>query len=561
MTRAVIPFFALLSASAIADVHYKLSTEPAARSIVVSVIPDARSEELSFRLPSWVPGYYVILNHHEKVSDVKAVDASGKALEVTKAEDGRAWTVKNPSKSKVTFSYRVLGDDPGLGFFAVHVRAHTAFINGAAGFVYVEGHKDEPTTLRMTMPTPTWRIATAMDSKDGVFTARDYDEMADHPIQLGIFELRTFVVDNVPFEVVFVSPTPRPIGDIDAQTTRLKELVKPTMKMYGHVPFKRYVWLYHMEIGDFSGGLEHQASNVIATTPMDPMYLDDLNSHEFVHAWNVKQMRPKVLGPFDYTKQVRTGNLWFAEGVTDYYAKLDVYRSGLQGEEYLFDALAYQIGTLQGGRTRKEKTLEEASLAAWEGSSEGIGDLSYYNKGLIAGLIFDAAIRSATQGRKSLDDVMRYLYQRHRLPKPGFEEDGVLAAINHVAGTDLTNLYQRVIRSTEEVPYEVLEEIGLRVRLPGTKHLGLGFVVEGGTVMRVTSEASANGIRNGDRLLTLHGKPWENGAAALGLPRTGYTAEVQRAGTRVKLDLKPVLEETSGYYIERNPFEIGRAHV
>src|SRR4029079_4108182 len=107
-------------------------------------------------------------------------------------------------------------------------------------------------------------------------------------------------------------------------------------------------------VGDFSGGLEHQASVTIAIPARTgPPAVDDLFTHEFFHAWNVKNIRPVVLGPFDYTKEVRTDNLWFAEGVTDYYAKLDAYRSGLDGmNDYLFPSLTGEIRIYQSGRTR-----------------------------------------------------------------------------------------------------------------------------------------------------------------------------------------------------------------
>ena len=109
------------------------------------------------------------------------------------------------------------------------------------------------------------------------------------------------------------------------------------------VPFKKYVYLIHLEVGDFAGGLEHRASTTIATGNGQTVHLDELATHEFYHSWNVKQIRPKILGPFDYSKPQRTVNLWFSEGVTDYYSKLHAYQAGLIGESQLLDGLRDEI--------------------------------------------------------------------------------------------------------------------------------------------------------------------------------------------------------------------------
>ncbi|MBI1755503.1 MAG: hypothetical protein HYR64_00155 [Fimbriimonas ginsengisoli] len=106
-------------------------------------------------------------------------------------------------------------------------------------------------------------------------------------------------------------------------------------------------------------------------------------------------------------------------------------------------------------------TLEECSRRAWENGGFGVGDLSYYNKGLVAGLVLDAAIRSRTRGAKSLDDVMRALYRRYRMPNRGYAEDGLLASIAEVGGADMAPLYRILTQTTYDVPYGMLSGIGL----------------------------------------------------------------------------------------------------
>jgi predicted metalloprotease with PDZ domain len=294
----------------------------------------------------------------------------------------------------------------------------------------------------------------------------------------------------------------------------------------------------------------------IATAPRKPLLgIDDLITHEFFHVWDVKNIRPKVLGPFDYTKEVRTDNLWFAEGVTDYYSKIHAYQSGLStAEGYLFPALAGEVRRYENGKTRKIKTLADASQGAWEGGSEGTGDLSYYNKGQLAGWILDAAIRTHTNGQKSLDDVMRYMFSKYHLPdKQGYEEKGILEAVNTVSGTDLSELYNKLIYSTDDLPYELLQGIGLRVLQPSQEYMTLGFSTDSrGVVDEVSDGVGSQGLEVGDRVVSLNGKAFAPLTESFN-KETNVVA-VRRGDEAVRLQLKPVLVRAEKFTVEPNPF-------
>ncbi len=459
--------FALTSAAVMADVHYTLTPEPANKTVRVTIEVDQPGTSETFRIPAWCPGFYFLQDYQKKISDFKAVDSAGTPLTIDHAADPRAWTVKNPDSKSFTVSYRVLGDDPGLGFFATSVLPTTAFVNGASAFMYGENRKEEPTTLKVIVPEG-WDTATAANTDEaGGYRAGDYDELIDHPIQMGVFARRKFTQAGIPFEVVFVSKDGKYNCDLDAETERLKKVSLPAITLFGGAQFKKYIYILHLAIGNFSGGLEHRACNVQAIPNSKKLDIDALAAHEYFHAWNVKQIRPKVLGPFDYTKEVRTSNLWFSEGVTDYYAYVTTYRSGLQNSDFLLQNIGGKIAELQRSRERLKTTLAETSQRAWESGGFGVNDLSYYTKGFLVGWLFDAVIRHQTAGTKSLDDVMRLLYQRHALPKPGFEEDEILKTINEVCGTDQTKLYNLMVNSTEDLPYDLVGFLGLQV-IPGS---------------------------------------------------------------------------------------------
>jgi predicted metalloprotease with PDZ domain len=550
MRRALAWILLFAPALGSAEIAYTLAPVPGAGQARIAIVAPKAGPRPEFRIPAWCPGFYFIQRYQEKISDFRATDANGASLGVRRADDQRGWIVENPSEGDVTVSYAVLGDDGGLGFFGVNVRSHTAFVNGPAAFMYVDGRKAEPARLTIKNPSG-WEIATSMDPVgDGTFVAGDYDELIDHPIRLGSFERRRFKLQGVPFEVVFSSIDKNYVPDLGLEVRHLVMASEPALRMFGGAPFKRFVYHVHLAVGGFAGGLEHRASTVIAVPNRRPLGILTLATHEFFHVWNAKHIRPRALGPFDYTQPVRTRDLWFVEGVTDYYARLHAYQSGLVDESWLLGAIEREINTYQGGKTRLTATVEEASWKAWEHGGFGIGDLNFYTKGLLIGWLLDAEVRGKTRGAKSLDDVMRLLFRRHRLPNSGFGDDGIRAAVNEVAGTDLGALYDRSVRSAEELPYEIVSQIGLRVLAPNQTFLDLPFRHMRG---RVTEADAGSGLRPGDDLLEVGGRPF--GPGAFGAAGRSFDVVVRRDGARVAARVAAV-ERLNGpsWRVVRDPF-------
>ena len=493
-------FLGALPLLSFADVKYNVRVNPAAKNLSVRMQIDGAKESETVRIPAWCPGFYFLLDYEKALFDVNAVNLAGKKL-ATKKLDSRAIQISNPTKEPIVITYRIQGLDTGLGFFRTHVRATSAFINGPSAFLYADDHMTEKHSVKFNIPTG-WDIGTAMDHDgQGNYSSTGYDELADHPIQLGRFVRRSFKVEGIPFEAIWVGD-PAPRCDVDAETERLRRGSIPAIKMMKKVPFKRYLYLIHLEVGDFAGGLEHRASTTIAVGNSQTVHLDELATHEYYHSWNVKQIRPKILGPFDYTKQQRTVNLWFSEGVTDYYAKLHAFQAGLTSESQLLDGLRDEIRTIERSETRKKMTLEQVCYNTWEDSGfGGFGDLSFYNMGLVAGFVLDASIRHESSGKKSLDDVMRLAYDRYALPKPGFEEGALRDLVIEVGGAKLGPIYDALIRTAgNELPYAQLERLGLRLTIPGKEYVDAPFVVnEAGTIIKVIG--TETGLLDGDNLV------------------------------------------------------------
>jgi predicted metalloprotease with PDZ domain len=534
-------FAAFCVQTALADIRYTLKPEPASRTVLVSVSVEPTEDIVSFSIPAWCPGFYQIRNYERSISDVRAVDHEGQTVAV-QHPSARTWTVKGDGLDRVTISYRVQGDDQGLGFFGVHIGPKNGFVNGPAAFMYVDGRLTEACTLKIENPEG-WDVATAMDFRDKGYSAPGYDEFIDHPIELGQFKRVPFKAGGASFEAIFSAPDGK-IPDRAGEVEELRALSEPAIKMFGGTPFKKYLYIVHLAVGSFGGGLEHRASTVLAVPNSDPVELGSLAAHEFFHAWNVKHIRPVGLGPFDYANKVRTKDLWFVEGVTDYYAQLHTYEAGIYGEPELLSALGYEIDSLHNSQTRRTKTLEDVCWSTWEADGFGSGDLSYYTKGLVVGLVLDAAIRNATNGQRSLDDVMRHLYERHRLPKPGFEDGALRKAISEVALKDLSALYDQCVRSTQEIPYSVLETIGLQVLAPGTSYESWAFDVRDGLISGLRDHAKSEGLREGDRIIQISDSP-------SGDPDSACLITVERRSHLVELAITKAPTRASAFRLVR----------
>ena len=517
-----------------ADISYFITPDPQTRQFAVTVVAKAQAAQTKFCIPAWSPGYYHIAQYQREISLVVAHDGTGAVLPVEHV-DSRSWTVNTPVGAAIKFEYSVLGDDAGLGFFAAYLDNRVGFINGSSTFMYIADRKTE--TNRLTIHQPDgWDVATGMEQDDHGFVAKTgYDELVDNPIQLGAFTRKKFSVEGIPFDAVYVSKGEPARANLDVETARLQQVSAPAIRMFHGAGFKHYTYIIHLAVGNFGGGLEHRSSTCIAVGNGNELNLDDLAAHENFHAWNVKQIRPFVLGPFDYTQPDRTANLWWMEGVTDYYAKVLTYRSGLQDADWLLAELRVQLEQLQNSRTRSQVNLENCSRQCWDGDGFGVGDLSYYTKGFLVGAILDASIRAQTDGKKSLDDVMRLLFTKYKLPNPGLPEDGILKALNEVVGKDaFGDLYHEMMQTTDDLPYDVLRNIGIEAQLPGRNYAVRGFEVENGVITSVGREAEDAGLRSGDKLVSVDESPWTGVSPA---PES-YSLEVDRGGKQMRLEVR-----------------------
>jgi predicted metalloprotease with PDZ domain len=125
-------------------------------------------------------------------------------------------------------------------------------------------------------------------------------------------------------------------------------------------------------------------------------------------------LKPAGLIPYDYSREQYIQELWFAEGVTSYYADVHLLRSGISTPEEFVARQGGQISGLQSNEARRWISVDDASTTTWQTYTPGGPfTVNYYNKGQILGFMLDLEIRGATGGRKSFDDVVKYLFDNN----------------------------------------------------------------------------------------------------------------------------------------------------
>ena len=501
--------------------------------------------EIDVSMPTWTPGSYLQREFARHVQDFAASDANGQPLRWTKV-DKATWRVTSGASAgsprTVKVFYRVYANE--LATQTSHLDADHAYFNGTSIFMYVQGAKDQPHRLKFEPPAG-WQVTTPLGlapAADGYFTAPSYDVLADSPTEIGTHKLLTFNVRN---KVHRVSIYGRFQFDEKRLTDDLAKIVEENARLFGSLPYEHYQFLIAVQPG-IGGGTEHINSNISMTSPeaftSEAGYRRflGLESHEFFHTWNVKRLRPVALGPFDYQHENYTRGLWVAEGITSYYGDLILRRAGMISAAEYLGGLSGVIAGYESQPGRLKQSAEVSSFDTWieqyRPDEHSINTaMSYYTKGELLGLVFDLEIRSRTKGARSLDDVMRKLMENHGLPKPGFTDAQLKATFEEVAGTDLTDFWNRYVAGVEELDFDAyLRKVGLslqknwqpgtpfansRTEKPGT--LGIRFRPAAALSDRVViSNVIAGlpgfegGLNSGDELVSIDGLRIDAGNAA-----------------------------------------------
>jgi len=438
-------------------------------------------------MPVWTPGSYLIREFERHVQDFNATDAAGQPLKWEKINKD-TWRVTTGAAREWRATYRVYANE--LSVRTSELNSSHAFWNNANLLMYLDGYLKGPSTIRVLAPD-VWKVATGLPAVSGqrnTFRAENFDVLYDSPFEASNFKTLVFDVKGVPHRIVIDGE-----GNYDPERIRrdVQKIVETESTLIGEIPYHDYTFILHLR-ENAGGGLEHLNSTALgfprfgfgtgagnratssgpnATAEVDRDYRSFLAlvAHEFFHLWNVKRIRPDALGPFDYTQENYTKLLWVAEGITDYYANVALRRADLISAEDFLEGTARAFQDLQSTPGRLVQSAEEASFDSWikyyrQDENSINSQVSYYDKGAILGLLLDLEIRKRSSGRKSLDDVMRYLYTEFFKQGRNYTPADFQKTCELMAGSSLEEFFARYVRGKEELDYNAaLEAAGLKL--------------------------------------------------------------------------------------------------
>lgn len=471
------------------------------------------------KMPVWAPGSYLVREFSRNVEGIRA-ESGGKEIEVEKLSKN-TWRVYSKKSRQFTVSYKIYAFE--LSVRTSFLDASHGYINGTSVFLFVDGHLDASGHLNI-QPYKDWKkISTGLEytGELGGYTYPHYDMLVDCPIEIGNHLEFTFDAAGVKHTVAMYGEGNY---DIEALKEDMTRIIEACTNVFGFNPNKEYVFIIH-NIEDGGGGLEHLNSTTLQVnrwTYEGRKYLGFLSlvAHEYFHLWNVKRIRPKELGPFDYENEVYTSLLWIMEGFTSYYDELLLLRAGFYTPDQYLKKIGSSVTSIENQPGNRVLPLSEASLDAWiklyrPNENSYNTTISYYTKGAVVAAMLDMKIIAATKGQKSLDDVLVYLYKEYyEKQSRGFTEEEAKAALQAISGVDFTEFFQLYINGTEQIPYSVFAEaIGVDVAMYQAQkdipYLGVSTKEDKGhlTVGLVIRNTSAHhsGLNVNDEIIAVNG--------------------------------------------------------
>jgi predicted metalloprotease with PDZ domain len=386
-------------------------------------------------------------------------------------QDSALWRVT--AHGPVVLRYRIHlppVEEGQRGAWRPFVTPTGALIGGPHSFMYIVGSTLVPSHVKVEAPAG-WTIATGLEptSDPSVFFAPNADILVDSPILVGNLRSWTFLTDGVPHRVVYWPlPNATPFDTVSFVGT-VRRLTEEAIGLFGSAPYREYSFLF--QDGAY-GALEHLNSVTLGATSVtlatDQVDLLEETAHEYFHLWNLMRIRPVERTSVDYRPPRETRGLWFSEGLSMFYADLLLRRAGVTMHDTTRTAhLKGLIERYLGNSSYSHISPEESSLGAYRSSPGSFGDYSpsVHLQGELVGAMLDLIIRDATNGTRSVDDLMRSMLERHSGEK-GFGGNDIERAVADVCSCQVKGFFDAHVRGTTPIDFNrYLSMIGMRTRV------------------------------------------------------------------------------------------------
>jgi predicted metalloprotease with PDZ domain len=499
------------------------------------------------QMPAWIPGSYLIRDFSKQIESIEAYAVGNKKKLPLERIDNDQWRLPKVS-SPVEVLTTVYAHDSSVR--AAYLDTERGLFNASSLCLAAQGQEHLACSLAIAPPeggfTDHWSVQTGLRAAKtdergfGFYLAQNYDDLLDHPVAMGEFQIIHWKSNGVPHSMAIQGcinsvDAKRLTQDLQAICTSTINLFEPRTK---RAPFASYLFLVNTMLNGY-GGLEHRNSTALLCRrdqiPQQDAPLDEsayreflgLCSHEYFHAWLVKRIQPKAFQPYELSKRNHTRLLWLFEGFTSYYDDLQLFRSKRIDLKTYLDLVANNWNGILRGPGRNKQSLADSSFDAWtkyyqadENTPNAV--VSYYGKGALLALGLDLQIRAFSKHQKSLDDLMRLIWQKHGVTLDGIAEDALDDLISELLGSGFSKTWaemkSRYIFGAEDIPIQKwissalvsvkpkpqskLEKMKLQIGMRHTDFNGwlkVTHVLDGGA-------AQLAGLAAGDLLASINGQ-------------------------------------------------------
>jgi predicted metalloprotease with PDZ domain len=506
-------------------INYELSMpKPQNHYFVVDILlENFKDPDLEIKLPVWAPGSYLVREFSKNVNLVTATDENGRELPINKLSKN-TWKIERSKAKKINVHYEVYAFE--LSVRTSFLDLTHGFVSGSGVFMYVDGYQDLKGHLTIFPHKDFSTISTALECADEgivadgnkVYKFENYDQLIDCPIEIGNQIVFDFDAAGVKHKVALYGVGNFNVADLMRD---MKKIVETATSVFGENPNKTYTFIIHNVVNG-QGGLEHTNSCTLSVNRWsyegeDYLGFLSLVAHEYFHLWNVKRIRPKELGPFDYDQENYTSLLWVMEGFTSYYDELLMVRAGFYSKEKYLSKLQSSINYVEGTIGSRVQPLAHASFDAWikayrpnENSSNTT--MTYYSRGAVMGALLDAMIIDKYNGSKCLDHFMQSLYNKYyKELNRGFTETEFKMELAKFINIDIDEFFKNYIDGVEVPPYkEVFDKIGVKLSVTASEKPNFGATYQDNSgklivrYVRSNSSAENAGLSVNDEIIAFN---------------------------------------------------------
>ncbi len=481
-----------------------------------------------FSLPNWIPGSYLVRDFAKHIVSMKA-HSCNQPIVINKL-DKNHW-ITYPGRGAITLEYEIYAFD--LSVRCAYLTDERAFFNGSSVFLTPIDFKNNPCEVKIYYPLSQmlgqWACATTLklESKGKgfeVYSASNYQDLIDHPVEMADFTRFEFDVGNTPHAMTITGTHSTDIARLRAD---LIKICQHHIDFFGGaIPFDEYLFLILVRTKAY-GGLEHKKSSSLVCARKDLPTLEQkeitpdytrflaLCSHEYFHAWWIKTIKPSSFFQLDLDRENYTQQLWIFEGFTSYYDELSLLRARILSVEQYLSLLAHTVTRVQQGTGQYKQSLAESSFDAWtkfyqqdENAPNAI--VSYYTKGALLAFVLDIEIRQRTDDKHTLDDVLRLIWRRYQ--QTGLEDETVQQVVEHLTQSDFTEFFSNYLHDTIQLPLEkTFAYVGIAlnfIREPN-ELFNFGITIakktEFATITQVFDDSCAqtHGLYVGDKIISI----------------------------------------------------------